>query len=156
MIEVRTMQTSKWFYNFQTTRRGEPSTGLLCLTFVFPSPKSDLFYDYLYRCLFYHPPLCTYNLFPTFKASNQAAADPKRPKFRLQKIFLLRSSTTLPHLHLSFQASVTRLGDLLHFGQLFRACGNNYFAQIANILGNFGKVVEILHFASEIIFGQIL
>ena len=24
--------------------------------------------------------------------------------------------------------SVTRLGDLLHFGQLFKACGNNYFA----------------------------
>ena len=28
-------------------------------------------------------------------------------------------------------ASVTRLGDLLHFGQLFLACGNNYFAVIA-------------------------
>ena len=24
----------------------------------------------------------------------------------------------------------TRLGDLLHFGQLFKACGNNCFAQI--------------------------
>ena len=23
--------------------------------------------------------------------------------------------------------SVTRLGDLLHFGQLFKACGNNYY-----------------------------
>ena len=29
-------------------------------------------------------------------------------------------------------ASVTRLGDLLHFGQLFKARGNNYFAQSAN------------------------
>ena len=28
--------------------------------------------------------------------------------------------------------SVTRLGDLLHFVQLFKACGNNYFAQIAH------------------------
>ena len=28
--------------------------------------------------------------------------------------------------------SVTRLGDLLHFGQLIKACGNNYFAQIAH------------------------
>ena len=27
--------------------------------------------------------------------------------------------------------SVTRLDDLLHFGQLFKACGSNYFAQIA-------------------------
>ena len=27
---------------------------------------------------------------------------------------------------------MTRLGDLLHFGQLFNARGNNYFAQIAN------------------------
>ena len=29
--------------------------------------------------------------------------------------------------------SVTRLGDLLHFGQLYKACGNSYFAQIAHI-----------------------
>ena len=34
--------------------------------------------------------------------------------------------------NLLFEASVTRLGDLLHFGQLFKAGGNNYFAQIAN------------------------
>ena len=30
-------------------------------------------------------------------------------------------------------SSVTRLGDLLHFGQLFKACGKNYFTQIAHI-----------------------
>ena len=29
--------------------------------------------------------------------------------------------------------SVTRLGDLLQFGQLFKGCGNNYFPQIAHI-----------------------
>ena len=29
--------------------------------------------------------------------------------------------------------SVTRLGDLLHFGPLFKAGGNNYFAQIAHM-----------------------
>ena len=52
--------------------------------------------------------------------------------------------------------SMTRLGDLLHFGHLFKACGNNYFAQIAPILGNFCKAVEIFHFVSEIIFGQFL
>ena len=34
--------------------------------------------------------------------------------------------------HLLFGSSVTRLGDLVHFGQLFNARGNNYFAQIAN------------------------
>ena len=30
--------------------------------------------------------------------------------------------------------SVTRLGDLLDFGQLFKACSNNEFAQISYIL----------------------
>ena len=35
--------------------------------------------------------------------------------------------------------SVTRLGDLLHFGQLFKACGSNYFDQIAHILGTFWR-----------------
>ena len=52
--------------------------------------------------------------------------------------------------------SVTRLGDLLHFGQLFKACGNNYFALIVHILGNLCKVVKIFHFACEIVFGQLL
>ena len=51
---------------------------------------------------------------------------------------------------------MTRLGDLLHFGQLFKAGGNNYFAQIAHILGNFCKSVKIFHFSSEIIFGRLL
>ena len=46
----------------------------------------------------------------------------------------------------------TRLGDLLHFGQLFKVCGNNYFVQTAYI---FCKIVEIFHFSSEIIFGQL-
>ena len=34
-------------------------------------------------------------------------------------------------------ASVTRLGDLLQFGQLFKACDNNYFAQTVHILRQF-------------------
>ena len=33
--------------------------------------------------------------------------------------------------------SVTRLGDLLYFGQLFKACDNNYFAQNAHIFRKF-------------------
>ena len=50
--------------------------------------------------------------------------------------------------------SVTRLGDLLHFGQLFKACVNNYFAQIAHIVRQFFKGVKIFHFSSEIILGN--
>ena len=41
--------------------------------------------------------------------------------------------------------SVTRLGNFLHFGQLFKACGNNNFAQGAHIF----LVVEIFHFAMK-------
>ena len=33
--------------------------------------------------------------------------------------------------------SVTRFGNLFHFEQLFKACGNNYFAQIAHIFRQF-------------------
>ena len=51
---------------------------------------------------------------------------------------------------LSKASSVTRLGDLLDFGQLFKAFGNNQFAQISHFLGlgNFGKGVKINHFSS--------
>ena len=35
--------------------------------------------------------------------------------------------------------SVTRLGNLLHFGQLFNAVGSNYFAQITHIFRQFSK-----------------
>ena len=51
---------------------------------------------------------------------------------------------------------VTRLGDLLHIGQLFKAYGNNYFAQITHIFRQFFKGVKTFHFYSEIIFGQLL
>ena len=36
-----------------------------------------------------------------------------------------------------FIISVTRLGDLLDFGQVFKAYGNNQFAQISHILRQF-------------------
>ena len=52
-------------------------------------------------------------------------------------------------------SNVTRLGDFLHFGQLFKACCNNYFAQIAHILGNFCKAVKMFHFSSGISFVDI-
>ena len=35
------------------------------------------------------------------------------------------------------KTSVTRLGDLLHFSQPFKAFGNNKFAQISYILKQF-------------------
>ena len=42
---------------------------------------------------------------------------------------------------------VTRLGDFLLFGQLFKACGNNYFAQIAHIFRHFFvNLSKIFHF----------
>ena len=40
-------------------------------------------------------------------------------------------------LEIELWSSVTRLSDLLHFGQLFKACGNNYFAQIDHIFRQF-------------------
>ena len=52
--------------------------------------------------------------------------------------------------------SVTRLGDLLDFGQLYKAFGNNQFVQIYHILRQFCIGVKIYHFSSEIIFGQHL
>ena len=51
---------------------------------------------------------------------------------------------------------MTRLGNLLDFGQLFKAFCNTYFAQISHIFGNFCKGVTIYDFSSEIIFGQLL
>ena len=55
----------------------------------------------------------------------------------------------------SIIGSVTRLGNLLYFGQLFKACGNHYFVQIAHIFSEICKVVKIFNFCSEIIFGQL-
>ena len=49
------------------------------------------------------------------------------------------------------KVSVTRLVDLLYFWQLFKAFDNNYFTQIAHILGNFWKGGKIFHFSTEII-----
>ena len=48
--------------------------------------------------------------------------------------------------------SVTRLGNLLHFGH----CGSNYFSQIRLIFGIFYKDVKIFNFSSGNIFGQLL
>ena len=39
-----------------------------------------------------------------------------------------------------------QIGCLLHFGQLFKAFGHNYFAQIADIFKQIFKGVKIFHF----------
>ena len=50
-------------------------------------------------------------------------------------IFIWQKNNLL--LCLSFVTIVTRLGNLLDFGQLFKAFGNSYFAQISHILRQF-------------------
>ena len=52
--------------------------------------------------------------------------------------------------------SVTRLGNFLHFGHLFKAFGNNEFSKSFTFLDNFCKSFKIYYFPSEIIFGQLL
>ena len=64
-------------------------------------------------------------------------------------------SSCLKLLNSTISSSVTRLGNSLHFGQLFKACGNNYFAQIAHIFRQFFEGVKNFHFSSEIIFGPL-
>ena len=54
-----------------------------------------------------------------------------------------------PHKILGCRHRVTRLCNLLHIGQLFKACGNIFFAQIILI---FCEVVKIFHLSSETIF----
>ena len=51
---------------------------------------------------------------------------------------------------------MTSVGDLLVFGQLFVAFGNNYFTQISpHFLAIFAKVSKSIIFSTEI-FGQLL
>ena len=56
-----------------------------------------------------------------------------------------------------FTASVTRLDDLLDFGQLFEAFGATInLSKYPTLLGNFRKCVKIYHFSCEISFRQLL
>ena len=57
--------------------------------------------------------------------------------FLTYKISLSHIYTHTSLLRLSLSHSVTRLGDLLLFRQLFKACGNNQFAQFAHIFRQF-------------------
>ena len=47
-----------------------------------------------------------------------------------------------------------QIGDLLDFGQLFKALGNNKFAQISHILRQFLKGVKIYHFMVKSLLGN--
>ena len=53
-------------------------------------------------------------------------------------------------------SSVTRLGDFLDFGQLYKAFGKINLPKSPTFLGIFCKGVKIYHFSSEINFGQLL
>ena len=54
--------------------------------------------------------------------------------------FIIFRTVTVSYCHLCLMqlvSSVTRLGNLLDFGQVFKAFGNKYFAQISHILRQF-------------------
>ena len=51
-------------------------------------------------------------------------------------------------------SSVTRLGDLWDFGQLFKAFGNNSIAQISHILRQFFKVSKPIIFLVKSFLGK--
>ena len=55
-----------------------------------------------------------------------------------------------------YRHSVTRLGDLLNFGQFLKPLATLNFPKSPTFLSNFCKGVKIYHFSSEIIFGQHL
>ena len=52
--------------------------------------------------------------------------------FVIAALFTWESSTYLSEdvQWVTLAVSVTRFDNLLHFGQLFKACGDNYFAQV--------------------------
>ena len=52
--------------------------------------------------------------------------------------------------------SVTRLDNLLDFGQLLKPLATINLPKSPTILGNFCKGVKINHFSCEITFGQLL
>ena len=46
----------------------------------------------------------------------------------------------------SYLISVTRLGNLVHFWHLFKACAINFLPKLPTFLGNFFKGFKIFHF----------
>ena len=70
----------------------------------------------------------------------------------------LKSLKLLTHMMPSSRliGSVTRLGDILDFGQLFKAFATINLPKSATFLSIFCKGIKIFNISSEIIFGQIL
>ena len=58
--------------------------------------------------------------------------------------------------NVSVVANVTRWGNLLHFGELFKVYGTIILPKLPALLGKFSKGVEIFHFSCAIMFGQLL
>ena len=56
----------------------------------------------------------------------------------------------------ALENGVTRLGDFLDIGQLLKPLATIKLPESLTLLGNFCKGVKIIHFSSEIIFGQLL
>ena len=48
-----------------------------------------------------------------------------------------------------------QIGRFIALWAIFKACGNNYLAQIILIIGKFYKGVKIFNFSCEIIFGRL-
>ena len=70
-----------------------------------------------------------------------------------RKMVICLKGQQVVQLRVKWKSSVTRLGDLSDFGQLFKVCGDNQFRQF---LDNFCKGVKIFNFSIEIIFGNFL
>ena len=51
---------------------------------------------------------------------------------------------------------MTRLADLLDFGQVLKPSATINLPESTTFLGNFCKGVKMYHFSCEIIFGQLL
>ena len=51
---------------------------------------------------------------------------------------------------------VTRLGDFCTLGNHYKQVATIILAKSPTLLGNFCKGAKIIHFSSEIIFGQLL
>ena len=56
--------------------------------------------------------------------------------------------------HLASHAVWPDWADFLHFGQLFKACGNNYFTQLASIIRQFLKRCQNLIFLVKSFMGK--
>ena len=70
-----------------------------------------------------------------------------------RNILLIMNAGTLSTLA---GCNVTRFGDLLDFGQLFKAFETINLPKSLTFLDIFCVGVKIYHFSSEIIFGQLL